>query len=75
MQELTGKFGPTVQKRIDKLTTDYKNVLVTCSKSGKLTKQIYTDYLKYCLSPYVENNKFLLLIDSWGGQTDVTLYG
>jgi len=29
--------------------------------------------LKYCLSPYVGNNKFLL-IDSWEGQIDITLY-
>lgn len=74
MQESTGKFGPLVQKKIDHLIAEYKNVFVTCSKSGKLTKNIYTDYLKYCLSPYVAQNKFLLLIDSWGGQTDMTLY-
>ncbi|XP_071573952.1 uncharacterized protein [Temnothorax nylanderi] len=74
MQESTGKFGPTVQKKVDTLISEYKNVFVSCSKSGKLTKHIYTDYLKYCLSPYVVDNKFLLLIDSWGGQTDLTLY-
>jgi len=73
MQEPAGKFGPKVQKKVDTLINEYKNVFVTCSKSGKLTKTLYT-YLKYCLSPYVENNKFLLLIDSWGGQTDLTLY-
>lgn len=56
MQESTGKFGPIVKKKkkIDILMSDYKNVFVTCSKSGKLTKQICTNYLKYCLSPYVE---------------------
>lgn len=24
--------------------------------------------------PYVQKNKFLLLIDSWDGQTNVTMY-
>jgi len=56
------KFGPKVQKKLDTLINEYKNVFVTCSKLGKLTKALYTDYLKYCLSPYVENNKFLFLI-------------
>lgn len=74
MQEPLGKFNPTVQRNINTLMTEYKNVFVTCSKSGKLTKLIYMDYLKYCLSPYVETNKFLLLIDSWSDQTDTTLY-
>jgi len=72
MQKPAGQFGPKVQKNYT-LMNDYKNVFVTCSKLGKLTKTLYTD-LKYCLSPYMANNKFLLLINSWGGQIDITLY-
>jgi len=52
----------------------FQNVKVTCSKSGKLTKELYAEFLKTCLSPYVKKNKFLLIIDSWGGQTDLALY-
>lgn len=74
MQEATGKFGPTIKKKIDHLTNEYKNIFVTCSKSGKLSKVIYKDFLINCISPYVEKNQFLLLIDSWGGQTDITIY-
>lgn len=74
MQETTGKFGPVVQKNINKLTAEFKNIVVSCSKSGKLTKELYIEFLKTCLSPYVEKNNFLLIIDSWGGQTDPILY-
>lgn len=74
MQEATGKFGPTIKKKIDHLTNEYKNIFVTCSKSGKLSKVIYKDFLINYISLYVEKNQFLLLIDSWGGQTDTTIY-
>lgn len=74
LQEPTGKFGPRVQTIIDEYTEKYKNVIITCSKSGKLTTGLYTDFLNSCLKPSVKNEKFLLLIDSWGGQTKPEIY-
>jgi hypothetical protein len=74
LQEPTNKFGPIVSKTIEKLQTELKNVVVTCSKSGKLTKCLYEEFLKSILVPYVKNDKFLLIIDSWEGQTDCSLH-
>ncbi|KYM98426.1 hypothetical protein ALC62_10866 [Cyphomyrmex costatus] len=74
LQEPTNKFGPTVSKKIKKLTTEFKNVVVTCSKSGKLTKELYKQFLQNILVPYVNKNKFMLIIDSWEGQTDPSLH-
>lgn len=74
MQEPSGKFGPHVQIKMDEITKDYKNVIITCSKSGKLTQEIYQIFLKSILQPYVSREKFLLLIDSWKGQTKSQMY-
>lgn len=74
LQELTNTFGPIVLKTVNKLTAEFRNVIVTCSKSGKLTKELYKHYLETVLKPYVKDNEFLLIIDSWGGQTDLTLH-
>lgn len=68
LQEPTGKFGPQVLTVIDKLELEFKNIVVTCSKSGKLTKDLYGQFLESILVPYVKQNKFLLIIDSWGGK-------
>jgi hypothetical protein len=67
MQEPGGDFGPRVCETIKKLEKEYLNVSVVCSKSGKLTTGLFTKFLENVLKPYVKNNKFLLLIDSWGG--------
>lgn len=74
MQEFSGKFGPIVQKNVDKLTDEYKNVIVTYSKSGKLTTDLYKQFLTNIILPYVKNNRFLLIIDSWKGQTNPSLH-
>ncbi|XP_025160571.1 uncharacterized protein LOC112589900 [Harpegnathos saltator] len=74
LQESTNKFGPIISKTVDKLTAEFGNVVVTCSKSGKLTKELYKNYLETTLKSYVKNDKFLLIIDSWGGQTDAALH-
>ena len=36
LQEPKGTFGPVVQKNVDKIVAELKNVHVICSKSGKL---------------------------------------
>jgi len=74
LQEATGVFGSKIQQAIDNFTTIYTNVVVTSSKSGKLTTNLYTQYLKEILLPYVKKEKFLLIIDSWSGQTNPALY-
>ncbi|XP_046753391.1 uncharacterized protein LOC124416409 [Diprion similis] len=74
LQETTGTFGPRVQKTVNEYAKKYSNVVITSSKSGKLTTGLYKDFLRNALKPYVQNEKFLLLIDSWGGQTNPELY-
>lgn len=74
LREPSGYFGPRVEKTVEALTKKYKNVIVTCTKSGKFTKQIFQQFLRSVMLPYVEKNEFLLIIDSWRGQTDSALF-
>lgn len=74
MQETSEIFGPIVKKNVDKLTDEYKNVIVTCSKSGKLTTDLYKKFLTSVILTDVKKNKFLFIIDSWEGQTNPVLY-
>lgn len=74
LQESTGCFGPRVQKSVDEYAAKYTNVIITSSKSGKLTTDLYKKYLTDVMKPYVQENKCLLLIDSWGGQTNPQIY-
>lgn len=41
LQEVTGKFGPRIQNVVDELANLYKNLVITCSKSGKLSTNLY----------------------------------
>ncbi len=50
------------------------NVTVTCSKSGKLSSSLVEYWIQKVLEPTVDNEKVLLLLDIWGGQTDKQLY-
>ncbi|CAF1479752.1 unnamed protein product [Didymodactylos carnosus] len=50
-----------------------KNVVITCSSSGKLTSSLVRYWRDHCLLPFV-GNKSLLLSDSWPGQGDEDLY-
>lgn len=52
---------------------EFGNVYVTASKSGKLTKNHVKLISENILAPYVKNNNFLLILDSWGGQTEPSL--
>lgn len=49
------------------------NVVVTCSKSGKLSKRLYKYYLSRVLKDYVKNEEFLLIIDAWSGQVNTEM--
>lgn len=74
LQEFTDKFGVRVQKEVDELIKLCKNVVIVCSKSGKLTTLLYEEYLINVVKPYVKNNKFLFIVDSWGGQKNIQTY-
>jgi len=74
LQEKTGSFGPRVKVEVDKFAEKYTNVVITSSTSGKLTTGLYTDYLWECVKPYVNEEKFLFIVDSWGGQTNLEMY-
>ncbi|CAF4028991.1 unnamed protein product [Rotaria sp. Silwood1] len=50
------------------------NVTITCSKSGKLSSSLVKYWIEKVLEPTVGNEKVLLLLDSWSGQTDEQLY-
>lgn len=70
LQESKDEFGPMVKVRVERLAEELGNVHVICSKSGKLTTRLYMEYLTSVLKPCVEDNPFLLVIDSWTGQDD-----
>jgi len=70
MQEPKGVFGPRVSVTVEELTKNYGNVFVTASKSGKLTKDHFTCFVENVLTEYCKKEEFLLILDSWGGQTD-----
>ncbi|XP_025832862.1 uncharacterized protein LOC108734939 [Agrilus planipennis] len=74
LQEPTGDFGPRIKQHVEEYVKKYRNVVVTSSKSGKLTTILYKKFLVKSLMPYVQKNKFLLLVDSWTGQTRAELY-
>ncbi|GFW59534.1 HTH CENPB-type domain-containing protein [Trichonephila clavipes] len=74
LQEANGNFRRRVQKSVDEYAKIYTNVAITSSKSGKLTTALYKDFLIDVMKPYVKEEKFLFLIDSWGGQTNRVLY-
>lgn len=69
LQEPTGKLGPRVSQSLYRAN----NIHVTCSKSGKLTKTHIQYWAKNVLCPSVSKD-CLLLLDSWSGQTDPSIY-
>ena len=50
------------------------NVTVMCNKSGKLSSSLVEYWIQKVLEPAVGDEKSLLLLDVWGGQTDHRLY-
>jgi len=73
LQEKTGSFGPQVQVKVDKLA-EVDNVVNTSSKSGKLTTGLYSNFIHDCVKPYLNEEKFLHLADSWSGPTKLEMY-
>ncbi|CAF3032526.1 unnamed protein product [Rotaria sp. Silwood2] len=69
LQENQGKMGDIVKSRL----FVPKNVVITCSSSGKLTSSLVSYWLDKCLLPSI-GKKSLLLSDSWSGQNDKKIY-
>ena len=67
LQEQNGKFGPRIQKIIEENIPS--NLCFEASKSGKMEKRHMTTFKNEILAPEVKK-KSLLLLDSWGGQTN-----
>jgi hypothetical protein len=70
-QESEGVFGPIVKKRLQELSNP--NILIRCSKSGKTSKEITGEYFEK-VKESLNDDKIILLMDSWSGQTDKTLW-
>ena len=45
LQEPTGDFGPRIKQNIERYVKKYRNVVVTSSKSGKLTSTLSKNVL------------------------------
>ena len=49
------------------------NIFLVCSISGKLEKRLMKEWANDCLSQVTEE-PFVLLLDSWSGQTDDSVF-
>jgi hypothetical protein len=49
------------------------NLVITCSKSGKLDKNLVNYFNENVIKSYI-NSDFALIIDSWTGQKDYKMY-
>ncbi len=65
LQEVGGSFGPLVAQNLFQCP----NIVVNCSSSGKMTKNLVKIWCKDALIPSVKE-KCLLLLDSWSGHSD-----
>jgi hypothetical protein len=73
LQERSSAFGPRICEEVKTLSDRVRNIFVTATKSGKLKKETYEHFLDNVIKLYVKKGKFLLILDSWGRQTDPTL--
>ena len=69
LQETTGKFGPNV---LNDLFLP-NNVFVTCSSSGKMSKELVKKFTLEIIKPVVKEN-FILMLDSWSGHKNYDQY-
>jgi hypothetical protein len=69
LQEPNGRMGEIVKRHL----FQPKNVVITCSSSGKLTSSLVKYWRDKVLVPTI-GKKALLLSDSWSGQNDDTIY-
>ena len=70
LKEASGYLSGNIKK--DLFTAS--NVVVSCSKSGKLTTSLVQYWIDNVLKPTIGNQKCLLLFDYSAGQCNETLY-
>ncbi|XP_003744001.2 uncharacterized protein LOC100907425 [Galendromus occidentalis] len=73
LQERTDGFGPRVSQDLP----NFPNLYVTCSKSGKLTKNLVRGWASSVFRQMLSDSgikKCILYVDSWGGHRDQELY-
>jgi len=71
LQEVGGKFPPSIE------IPSYKNLVIRCSKSGKLDKTLVKEFLEHVFKPIVlktAGKEAVLIVDSWGAQKSDELY-
>ncbi|CAF0921229.1 unnamed protein product [Adineta steineri] len=69
LKEPSGRISENLKKKLFKA----KNIIVTCSKSGKLTSSLVTYWLDKCLVPNLRS-RTLFLLDSLPHQVNPTIY-
>lgn len=70
-QETKGMFGPKVKQNLQNIPSP--NLLIRCSKSGKSTKEITAEYFQK-LKESIGDENTLLVLDSWSGQKDESIW-
>ena len=72
LQEPSGRIGPQVERNLP----ETPNVLLTCSKSGKLTTSLVEYYLDNSLVQLVQSagKSMGFVMDHWSGQVDSHIY-
>ena len=74
LQEVTGSFGPRVLANLPQ----FSNLYVTCTKSGKLSKDLVREWAVKVFSEALKklhSERCVLYLDSWGGHRESQLYG
>ena len=69
IQEISGQFGPIVPQQLPK----FDNVFITCSKSGKMTRDLVVNFKENIIKPYFKES-FVYLADSLSGHKDIEMY-
>ena len=70
LQEASGCLGDTVKKNLFAPS----NIVLTCSKSTKLTSSLIEYWTDNVLAPVIKNKDYLLISDPWSAQSAVTIY-
>jgi hypothetical protein len=74
LQEKSGTFGLRIYEELKTLSQKFGNVFVAAIMSGKLQKESYKHFLDNVIQPHVKKDNFMLILESWGGQTNPALY-
>lgn len=70
LKEESGRLSDRIKKNLFKAD----NVVLTCSKSGKLNRSLVEYWKDHVLLSVMNNGKYLLLSDSWGTQSVDEIY-